>query len=82
MYIKNAIYLSPYIYLFACIIIYINLGVLEEKVFEADPNIQFTYAWDRLNIYRQRVYGVTTANVKVYIYRVYGVTTANVKVYI
>ena len=40
-------------------------GVLEEKVFEADPNIRYTYAWDRLNIYRQRVYGVTTATVKV-----------------
>ena len=40
-------------------------GVLEEKLFEADPNIKFTYAWDRLNIYRQRVYGVTTASIKV-----------------
>ena len=40
-------------------------GVLEEKIFEADPNIKYTYAWDRLNIYRQRVYGVTTATIKV-----------------
>ena len=61
---------------------------MEEKIFEADPNIQYTFAWDRLNVYRQRVYGVTTANVKVllgatinvYRQRVYGVTTAYVKV--
>ncbi|CAG9856806.1 unnamed protein product [Phyllotreta striolata] len=40
-------------------------GILFEKVFEADPVIKFTYAWNRLNVYRQRVYGVTNAVVKV-----------------
>uniref|UniRef100_A0A1I8MYS1 Tenascin-like protein n=1 Tax=Musca domestica TaxID=7370 RepID=A0A1I8MYS1_MUSDO len=40
-------------------------GILFDRVFEADPGIKFTYAWNRLNIYRQRVYGVTTAVVKV-----------------
>jgi len=40
-------------------------GVLFEKIFEADPDIKFTYAWNRLNVYRQKVYGVTTAIVKV-----------------
>ena len=35
-------------------------GVLEEKLFEADPRLQHTYYWDRLNIYRQRV---STANI-------------------
>ncbi|XP_041973220.1 teneurin-m isoform X2 [Aricia agestis] len=40
-------------------------GILFQKVFEADPVIKFTYPWNRLNIYRQRVYGVTTALVKV-----------------
>ena len=40
-------------------------GVLFEKTFEADPNLKFTYSWKRLNIYRQRVYGTTTAVVKV-----------------
>ncbi|XP_034250662.1 teneurin-m isoform X4 [Thrips palmi] len=40
-------------------------GILFEKIFEADPVIKFTYAWNRLNVYRQRVYGVTTAVVKV-----------------
>ncbi len=28
-------------------------GVVHERVFEADPDIQYTYAWDRLNEYRQ-----------------------------
>ena len=40
-------------------------GVLFEKIFEADPGLKYTYAWNRLNIYRQRVYGTTTAVVKV-----------------
>lgn len=40
-------------------------GILFEKKFEADPGIKFTYAWNRLNVYRQRVYGVTTAMIKV-----------------
>ncbi|CAK9830532.1 Ten-m [Anthophora retusa] len=45
-------------------------GILFERTFEADPVIKFTYAWNRLNVYRQRVYGVTTAMVKVgYEYR-------------
>lgn len=30
-------------------------GNLFEKVFEADPNLRFTYAWNRRNIYRQKV---------------------------
>lgn len=40
-------------------------GILFEKTFEADPSIKFTYAWNRLNIYKQKVYGVTTALVRV-----------------
>lgn len=27
-------------------------GVLFEKVFEADPGIKYTYAWNRFNVYR------------------------------
>lgn len=27
-------------------------GILFEKTFEADPGIKFTYAWNRLNVYR------------------------------
>ena len=28
-------------------------GIVHEQVFEADPDIRYTYAWDRLNEYRQ-----------------------------
>ena len=40
-------------------------GDLFEKIFEADPNLKYTYAWKGVNVYRQRVYGLTTALVKV-----------------
>ena len=40
-------------------------GILFEKVFEADPLIKYTYAWNKLNVYRQRVYGMATATIKV-----------------
>lgn len=40
-------------------------GILFERLFEADPLIKFTYSWNRLNIYKQKVYGVTNAMVRV-----------------
>lgn len=40
-------------------------GILFEKVFEGDPLIKYTYSWSRNNIYRQKVYGVTNAVVRV-----------------
>ncbi|KAF0298673.1 Teneurin-m [Amphibalanus amphitrite] len=40
-------------------------GELFKKTFEAEPNIKFTYSWNRLNVYSQRVYGVATAVVRV-----------------
>ena len=40
-------------------------GELFEKIFEADPNLKYTYSWKGVNVYRQRVYGSTTALVKV-----------------
>ncbi|CAG2169498.1 unnamed protein product, partial [Oppiella nova] len=40
-------------------------GILFEKTFEADPTIVFTYAWNRRNIYRQKVFGLATAMVHV-----------------
>ncbi|QQP39609.1 Uncharacterized protein FKW44_020548, partial [Caligus rogercresseyi] len=40
-------------------------GVLFQKTFEADPDLKYTYSWQRLNVYRQRVFGTTTAVVKV-----------------
>ena len=40
-------------------------GELFEKIFDADPNLKYTYSWKGINVYRQRVYGTTTALVKV-----------------
>ena len=40
-------------------------GSLFERTFEADPDLRYTYSWRRLNVYRQRVYGTTTAFIKV-----------------
>lgn len=31
-------------------------GVLFEKLFEADPGIKYTYAWNRFNVYRYVIY--------------------------
>ncbi|XP_035826375.1 teneurin-m, partial [Aplysia californica] len=38
-------------------------GVELKKTFEADPNLKYTFAWDRLNAYKQKVYGIVTARV-------------------
>lgn len=36
-------------------------GNLFAKVFEAEPSIKYTYAWNKRNVYRQKVYGLATA---------------------
>ena len=36
-------------------------GNLFTKVFEAEPQIKYTYAWNKRNVYRQKVYGLATA---------------------
>ena len=36
-------------------------GVVLERVFEADPNLKYAFAWNRLNAYKQKVYGIVTA---------------------
>lgn len=36
-------------------------GFLIEKTFEADPDIKYTFAWNKRNVYKQKVYGLTTA---------------------
>lgn len=36
-------------------------GIVVEKVFEADPNLKYTFSWHRRNVYRQKVYGIVTA---------------------
>lgn len=33
-------------------------GIQFEKKFEADPELKYTYAWDRRNAYKQKVYGI------------------------
>ncbi|KAI1279584.1 Teneurin-m [Halotydeus destructor] len=40
-------------------------GNLFERQFEADPLLKYTYAWNRRNVYRQKVYGVANAIVSV-----------------
>ncbi|CAN8006168.1 unnamed protein product, partial [Ixodes hexagonus] len=40
-------------------------GILFEKTFEADPDIKYTFAWNKRNIYKQKVYGLTTVIVLV-----------------
>ncbi|XP_023229639.1 teneurin-m-like isoform X2 [Centruroides sculpturatus] len=40
-------------------------GILLEKTFEADPDIKYTFAWNKRNIYKQKVYGLTVARVYV-----------------
>lgn len=39
-------------------------GFLIEKTFEADPDIKYTFAWNKRNVYKQKVYGLTTARGK------------------
>lgn len=41
-------------------------GNLFGKVFEPDSNIKYTYSWNKRNVYRQKVYGLTTAKGKFY----------------
>ena len=44
-------------------------GSLTERVFEADPDLGYTHAWKRVNVYHRTVYGTTTAVVRVgYVY--------------
>lgn len=40
-------------------------GILFEKIFEADPSLMYTYAWNRQNVYKQKVYGLANAVVRV-----------------
>ncbi|CAL4070306.1 unnamed protein product [Meganyctiphanes norvegica] len=40
-------------------------GSVFSKVFEADPNITYTFTWNKRNVYKQKVYGEATALVSV-----------------
>ncbi|CAH1776702.1 unnamed protein product [Owenia fusiformis] len=45
-------------------------GNVFEKVFEADPDLKYRFAWERRNAYNQKVFGIVTARVSVgYKYR-------------
>lgn len=32
-----------------------------QKMFEADPELKYTFSWDRKNAYNQKVYGIVPA---------------------
>lgn len=44
-------------------------GNIHEKIFEAEPALEYSYAWNKRNVYKQKVYGY--ANAKVYVGYVY-----------
>lgn len=40
-------------------------GSLHVKTYEADPNLTHTFAWNKRNVYKQKVYGVSVARISV-----------------
>ncbi|XP_065207120.1 teneurin-a isoform X2 [Planococcus citri] len=40
-------------------------GCIFTKELEPDPNLTYTYTWDKRNIYKQKVYGITHAKVSI-----------------
>lgn len=40
-------------------------GALHVKTYEADPNLTHTFAWNKRNVYKQKVYGVSIARISV-----------------
>ncbi|KAH9422932.1 Teneurin-2 [Dermatophagoides pteronyssinus] len=40
-------------------------GNIHEKIFEADPNLRYTFTWNKQNVYKQKVYGF--AHAKIYV---------------
>lgn len=40
-------------------------GSLHTKTYEADPNLQHTFAWNKRNVYKQKVYGAAIARISV-----------------
>lgn len=40
-------------------------GSLHVKTYEADPNLTHTFAWNKRNVYKQKVYGVVIARISV-----------------
>ncbi|XP_057656218.1 teneurin-a isoform X3 [Diorhabda carinulata] len=40
-------------------------GSLHTKTYEADPNLLHTFAWNKRNVYKQKVYGIVQAKVSI-----------------
>ncbi|KRT82794.1 hypothetical protein AMK59_4421, partial [Oryctes borbonicus] len=40
-------------------------GSLHVKTYEADPNLEHTFAWNKRNVYKQKVYGIAQAKVSI-----------------
>lgn len=40
-------------------------GSLHVRTYEADPNLTHTFAWNKRNVYKQKVYGIATAKVSI-----------------
>lgn len=40
-------------------------GSLHVKTYEADPNLTHTFAWNKRNVYKQKVYGVAMARISI-----------------
>ncbi|XP_024941633.1 teneurin-a isoform X3 [Cephus cinctus] len=40
-------------------------GSLHTKTYEADPNLTHTFAWNKWNVYKQKVYGVAQARISI-----------------
>ncbi|KAJ8912649.1 hypothetical protein NQ315_012725 [Exocentrus adspersus] len=40
-------------------------GSLHVKTYEADPNLVHTFAWNKRNVYKQKVYGIVQAKVSI-----------------
>jgi hypothetical protein len=43
-------------------------GVVDDVMLAAEPNLTYTFVWQRRNVYSQKVYGLTTANVRIEYY--------------
>ena len=40
-------------------------GTVFRRTFEADPDLEFTYGWDKRNVFNQKHYGTTRARIAV-----------------
>jgi hypothetical protein len=40
-------------------------GTMFKKTFEADEDLWFTFSWDKRNVYQQKVFGISDAEVSI-----------------